>query len=220
MGDLTNVSNNSRDWLRPGMRIATRMSLDTRRRRWLCSMVKRPLMLMLMRLVRTLFSRRKSLSLRAWKSLARMKRSKCRDGWKSCKSNRRASDLPVTWGIWNAQSVGIAKSRGRHLLGPRSWPCSLRLSPMMTTTTKTTYLSNEHSRVRGYLALTFKLPINLCGQIWAAPTKFGRKSSISTDNISAKKKILTNGLRNFVHHVKYCINTPSFWGYTLCGKNI
>jgi len=30
--------------------------------------------------------------------------------------------------------------------------------------------------------------VNPCGQIWAAPAKFGRKSSISTDNISAKKK--------------------------------
>jgi len=39
-----------------------------------------------------------------------------------------------------------------------------------------------------YLALTLKLPINPCGQIWAAPAKFGRKSSISTDIISAKKK--------------------------------
>jgi hypothetical protein len=58
----------------------------------------------------------------------------------------------------------------------------------MIVATKTTYLSNEHSRVRGYLALTVKLPINPCGQIWVAPTKFGQKSSISTDNISAKKK--------------------------------
>jgi hypothetical protein len=71
-----------------------------------------------------------------------------------------------------------------------------------------------------YLALTFKLPINPCGQIWATPAKFGRKSSILTDIISAKKKILTNGLRNFVQHVKYCVNTSSFLGYTLCGKNI
>jgi hypothetical protein len=58
----------------------------------------------------------------------------------------------------------------------------------MTATTKTTYLSNKHSKVRGYLALTLKLPINPCGQIWVAPTKFGQKSSISTSNISAKKK--------------------------------
>jgi hypothetical protein len=46
----------------------------------------------------------------------------------------------------------------------------------------------SHSRVRGYLALTLKLPINPCGQIWAAPAKFGQKSSILVDNISAKKK--------------------------------
>jgi hypothetical protein len=58
----------------------------------------------------------------------------------------------------------------------------------MTAAMKTTYLNNKHSRVRGYLALTLKLPINPCGQIWAAPTKFGRKSSISTGNIFAKKK--------------------------------
>jgi len=35
----------------------------------------------------------------------------------------------------------------------------------VTTATKMTYLSNEHSKVRGYLALTLKLPINPCGQI-------------------------------------------------------
>jgi hypothetical protein len=35
-----------------------------------------------------------------------------------------------------------------------------------------------------------------------------------------RKKILTNALCNFVQHVKYCINKPSFWGYMLCGKNI
>jgi hypothetical protein len=58
----------------------------------------------------------------------------------------------------------------------------------VTATTKTTYLSNEHSMVRDYLALTLKLPINPCGQIWAAPAKFGQKSSILTSNISAKKK--------------------------------
>ncbi len=38
------------------------------------------LMLTLMRLARTLFGRRKSLSLRTWKSLARTKRSRHRDG--------------------------------------------------------------------------------------------------------------------------------------------
>ncbi len=30
--------------------------------------------------------------------------------------------------------------------------------------------------------------VNPCGQIWTAPAKFGQKSSISTSNISAKKK--------------------------------
>ncbi len=194
MGDLTNESSSSRDWLRPGRHVATRMSLDARRRRrWLCSTVKRLLMLTLTRLARTLFGRRKSLSLRKWKSLARTKQSMHRDGWRSCESSRRASGLPVTWGTWNAQSAGVARSRGRQLLGLRSWPRSLRLSPTVTTTTvtaatKMTYLSNEHSRVRGYLALTLKLPINPCGQIWAAPAKFGRKSLLLTGNISAKKK--------------------------------
>ncbi len=50
------------------------------------------LMLTLMHLARTLFGRRKSLSLRTWKSLARMKRSMCRDGWRSSESSRRASE--------------------------------------------------------------------------------------------------------------------------------
>jgi len=171
-------------------------------------------MLTLTRLAKTLFGRRKSLSLRTWKSLAKTKRSKHRDGWRSCESSRKASGLPVAWGTRNAQSAGIAKSRGRQLLGPKSWPRSLRMSPTVTIATKTTYLNNKHSRVRGYLALTLKLPINPCGQIWAAPAKFWPTISLS------KKKILTNGLRNFVQHVKYYINRSSFWGYMLCGKNI
>jgi hypothetical protein len=36
--------------------------------------------------------------------------------------------------------------------------------------------------------LVFCTCINPCGQIWAAPTKFGRKPSISIGNIFAKKK--------------------------------
>jgi len=58
------------------------------------------------------------------------------------------------------------------------------IAAMMIAAMKMTYLSNKHNRVKGYLALTLKLPINPCGQIWAAPAKFGRKSSISTGNIS------------------------------------
>jgi hypothetical protein len=85
-----------------------------RRRRWLCSMVRRPLMLTLTHLARTMFGRRKSLSLRTWKSLAKMKWSKCRDGWRSCESSRRASRLPVTWGTRNTQSIGVARRSRPH----------------------------------------------------------------------------------------------------------
>jgi hypothetical protein len=36
-----------------------------------------------------------------------------RDGWRSCKSSRRTSGVPVTWGTPNAQSVSVARSKGR-----------------------------------------------------------------------------------------------------------
>jgi hypothetical protein len=69
-------------------------------------MARRSLMLTLTRLTKTLFSRRKSLSLKT-------KQSRCRDSWRSCESSLRASGLPVTWGTQNAQSADIARSKRR-----------------------------------------------------------------------------------------------------------
>jgi hypothetical protein len=60
------------------------------------------------------------------------KRSRRRVGWRSCKSSQRANGLPITWGTWNAQSASVARSKARQLLGPKSWPRSLHLSPTMT----------------------------------------------------------------------------------------
>jgi len=77
----------------------------------------------------------------------------------------------VGLGLWNGTSFFVSVTNGA----------------LVIVATKTTYLSNEHSRVKGYLALTLKLLINPYGQIWAAPAKFGQKSSISTNNISTKK---------------------------------
>ncbi len=124
---------------------------------------------------------------------------------------------------WPAHYVGNSersKHRCRQKQRRKATVGTKKLTSLFAPVANGDSNNEDNEQQDTYLALTLKLPINPCGQIWATPTKFGRKSSISTDIISAKFFFLTNRLCNFVQHVKYYINTPSFWGYTLCGKNI